>query len=228
MLCYAVAFLCPSRTLIATTHPTPPPPNPTTGREETPPTTNQQTQEPVDPLTTSDGPATDSEGITGTELKVPTTSETATDLPILSPSESTDVGLINIIGSVTAGIVVIILTLIIVMIAIAVLLKKHVTTEGYLVNNAGAVPTTSNQAYGLTRHGDGKSKVEENIYSYPEVNIATIGAKQNEAYGTHTDIITTEVNQAYGSANITTEINSAYGQIIDSETANDYHSVITQ
>ena len=162
MLCYAVTFLCPSQTLIATTHPTPPPSSPTTESEQ----------------------------------------------PILSPSESTDVGLIIIIGSVTVGIVVIILTLIIVVIAVAVLLKKHETTEEYSVNNAGAVPMTTNEAYGLTRHGDGKSEVEENIYNYPEVNVATIEAKQNEAYGTHTDIITTEGNQAYGGANIATWTNN--------------------
>ena len=65
MRAYIATFPCPPT---ATTQPTPPPPNPTTGSEETPPTTNQQTQEPVDPLTTSDGSATDSEGATGTDV----------------------------------------------------------------------------------------------------------------------------------------------------------------
>ena len=205
---------------MATTQPTPQPPNPTTDSEETPPTTNQQTLEAVDPLTTNDSPATDSEGI-GTELRVtvPTTSETATDLPaILRPSEPTDIGLT--IGPATAGVVVVMLTLTVVII-IAVLLKKHRKTkkkEGYSVKNhlnVAAVPTTTNQAYGLTHHS--KSGVEENIYNFPEVNVDTIEAKQNEAYVTYTDIIT-EGNQAYGT-NIATEINSAYGPV---ETADEY------
>ena len=83
-------FSCPPLPSMATTQPTPQPPNPTTDSEETPPTTNQQTQEPTDPPTTDstsgntngDIQATDSEGAAGTELRLPTTSETATDLPI--------------------------------------------------------------------------------------------------------------------------------------------------
>ena len=192
---------------MATTLPTPPP-NPTTDSGETPPTTSQQTQEPVDP----------SEG-TGTELRVvPTTSETATDLPaILRPNEPTDIGLI--IGSTTAGVVVIILTLTVV-IVVAILFKKHGKTkkkeEGCSVKNVAAVPTITNQAYGLTHHS--KSTVEENIYNFPEVNVDTIEAKRNEAYVTHTDIFT-EGNQTYYGTNIATEINSAYGAV---ETADEY------
>ena len=205
---------------MATTQPTPQPPNPTSDSEETPPTTNQQTQEPVDPLTTNDSPAvTDSEGI-GTELgvTVPTTSETATDLPaVLRPNEPTDIVLI--IGPATAGVAVIILTLTVV-IVVAVLLKKHrkmKKKEGYSVKNVAAVPTTTNQAYGLTHHS--KSRVEENIYNFPEVNVDTIEAKQNEAYVTHTNNIITEGNQAYYGTNIATEVNSAYGPV---ETADEY------
>jgi hypothetical protein len=209
---------------MATTQPTPQPPNPTTDSEETPPTTNQQTQEPTDPLTTDsigDIQATDSEGA-GTELRVPTTSETATDLPIQSSqSEPPDIGLI--IGSAAAGVVVtvLILTLTIV-IFVAILLKKHSKAKklgGYPDNNVAGVSTTTNQAYGLTCHDHSQSGVEENIYNFPEVDVDTIEAKQNEAYVTHTNI-TTEGNQAYGTNDIiTTETNSAYGTI---ETADEY------
>ena len=122
MCAYTATFSCPSLPSTATTQPTPPPPNPTTESEETPPTTNQQTQEPVDPLTTSDRPATDFEGATGAEPKVPTASETATDLPILSPSESNDVGLV--IGIVVVILVVIALAVTVVVI-IAILLKRR-------------------------------------------------------------------------------------------------------
>ena len=67
---------------MATIQPTPLPTNSITDGEGTPPTTNQQTQEPVDP----------SEGTTGTaKLTAPATSEAATDLLILGPSESTDI-----------------------------------------------------------------------------------------------------------------------------------------
>ena len=199
---------------MATTQPTPPP-NLATDSEETPPITNQQTQEPVDPLTTRDSPGIDSEGI-GTELgvTVPTTSETATDQPaILRPSEPS-----LIVGSATAVIVVIILTILTVVIVVAVLLKKHEKTkkkEGYSVKNVAAVPTTTNQAYGLTHHSE--SGVEESIYNYPEVDLDTIEAKQNEAYVKNTDIVT-EGNQAYAT-NIATEINSAYGPV---EITNEY------
>ena len=201
---HVVTYSCSSLPPMATTQPIPQPPSTMTS-EETPPTTNQQTQEPVDP----------SEG-TGTELRVvPTTSETATDLPaILRPNEPTDIGLI--IGSATAGIVVMILAVTVV-IVVVVLLKKHEKTkkEEYSVKNVAAVPTTTNQAYGLTHHS--KSGVEEDIYNYPEVDVTNIEAKQNEAYVTHTDIFT-EGNQAYAT-NIATEINSAYGPV---ETANEY------
>ena len=98
---------------MATTQPTPQPPNPTTDSEETPPTTNQQTQEPVNPLITEEA--------TGTELRVPTTSETATDLPIQSShSGSTDIGLI--IGIVV--VVIVVIALVFILINFAVLFKR--------------------------------------------------------------------------------------------------------
>ena len=173
---------------MATTQPIPQPPNPTTDSEETPPTTNQQTPEPVDPLT--------AEGTTGTELRVPITSETATDLPILSSqSGSTDIGLI--IGSAVAGIVVIIISILTIVIIVAVLLKKHGKTNKDPVKSVAAVP---NEAYGLTSHDHSQSGVEENIYNFPEVDVHTIEAKRNEAYVTHTNI-SMEGNQAYGTNN---------------------------
>ena len=81
---------------------------------------------------------------------VPTTSETATDLPILRPSDPTDVGLI--IGSATAGVVVIIVTILTIVIVIAVLSKKYgKSTTGYSVELKNeAVVITANQAGGLT------------------------------------------------------------------------------
>ena len=94
---------------MATTQPTPQPPNPTI---------NQQTQEPVDPLTTNDRPATES----GDIVTEPTTSETATDQPILSSSEPTDIGLI--IGIVVIVIVVIV-SVVTVVVIIAVLFKRR-------------------------------------------------------------------------------------------------------
>ena len=105
---------------MATTQPTPPP-NPTTDREETPPTTNQQTQEQVDLLTTSDRPATESKG-TGTELRVPVTSETTADLPILRPGESTDIGLI---AGIVTTVTVVIVSVVTVLVIIAVLFKRR-------------------------------------------------------------------------------------------------------
>jgi hypothetical protein len=215
---------------MATTQPTPQPPNPTTHSEETPPTTNQQTQEPTDPLTTDsigDIQATDSEGA-GTELRVPTTSETVTDLPIQSfQSGSINIGLI--IGSAAAGVVVII-SILTVVIFVAVLLKKHSKTkkmEGYPDNNVAGVPTTSNQASSLVCHDHSQSGVEENTYNYPKVDLHTIiEAKQDdsEAYVTHSKFnIPTEGNQAYGTNGIMTEMNSAYGQV---ETAGEYDYII--
>ena len=203
---------------MATTQPTPQPPNPTTDSEDTPPTTN-----PVNPLTTDstngDIQATDSEG-TGTELRVPTTSETATDLR--SQGGSSNIGLI--IGSAAAGVAVLTSILVIVII-IAVLLKKHGEKnkkEGYPIKSAPAVPTTTNEAYGIMCHDHSQSGVEENAYNYPKFDLHTIEAKQNEAYVTHTEFnISTEENQAYGTNNniIMTEINSAYGQVA---TADEY------
>jgi hypothetical protein len=217
---------------MATTQPTPEPANPTTDSEETPPTTNQQTQEPTDPLTTDsigDIQATDSEGA-GTELRVPTTSETATDLPIQS-SQSGSINIGLIIGSAAAGVVVTVLILTLtVVIFVAILLKKPLKTkkmEGYPDNNVAGVPTTSNQAYGLDCHDHSQSGVEENIYNYPKVDLHTIiEAKQNdsEAYVTHSKFnIPTEGNQAYGTNGIMTEMNSAYGQV---ETAGEYDYII--
>ena len=198
---YTVLFPCPS---MATTQPTPPP-NPTTDSEETHTTT---TQVPVEPQTTNNSPATNSEGA-GT---VPITSETATDhLPILGPSESTDIGLI--IGIVMVVIVVIVSVITVVVIS-AVLLKKHsekMTTV--------AVPTTTNQAYGLTHHSE--IRVEESIYDHPEVDLDnTIEAKQNEAYVTNTDIIT-EGNQAYA-MNVITEKNTAYRPVTTVKAVDEY------
>ena len=193
---------------MATTQPTPQPPNPTTDSEETPPTTNQQTQEPTDPPTmlTGDRPAT---------------SETATDLSSIQSSQSEPPNIGLIIGSAAAGLVVII-SILTVVIFVAVLLKKHGKTnkkEEYPIMNAAALPTTANEAYGLTCHDHSQSGVEENIYNFPEIDVLTIEPKQNEAYVTHTNI-PTEGNQAYGTNNIiTTEKNSAYGQV---ETADEY------
>ena len=111
-----VLFPCPPLSSMASTQPTPQPPNPTTDSEETPPTTNQQT---VDPLTTSDRPAATDSGDTVT---APTTSEIATDLPIQRPSEPNDIGLI--IGIVVIVIVVIV-SVVTVLVIIAVLFKRH-------------------------------------------------------------------------------------------------------
>ena len=115
---------------MVTTQPTPPP-NPTTDNEETPPTTPQQPQEPVDPQTTSindntngeiqTDPATDSEG-TGTEQRVPTTSETINN-PILRPRDTISTAVIAGI-IVLVVVIVIVLTLTVVTI-ITVILKKH-------------------------------------------------------------------------------------------------------
>ena len=116
------------------------PPNPTTG------------EQPVDPLITStcistsdsnDGgvqiqSVTDSD-IAGTELRVPTTSETATDLPILSSSESTDIGLI--IGIVVI-VIVVIASVVTAVVIIAVLFKRH---GNVVVRKTGAL---ANPAYG--------------------------------------------------------------------------------
>ena len=199
-------------------------PNPTTDNEETPPTTTQQPQEPVDPQTTTlmngntngeiqTQSVTDSIG-TGTEPRVPTTSETATDLPILNPSEPIDIGLT--IG-VAVSVIIVVLLLTLTVVIIAVLFKKHgKTMKGVTVKNV-TVPTTVNEAYGLTHH---YQRVEESIYNYPEVDLGdTIEAKQNEAYAATIDIIT-EGNQAYatnGAIDIFTEGNQAYAMNITTE-----------
>ena len=184
---------------MATTQPTPQPPNPTTDSEETPPTTNQQTQEPADL----------SEGTTGTELRVPTTSETATDLR--SQGGPSNIGLI--IGMV---VIVIVSMSVVMVIIIAIPLKKC-----HIKSTATAVPTAANQAYGLNTH----QGVEESIYNIPDPKVDindTIEAKQNVAYVTNTDLIVevndatriaTEGNEAYAT-NIITEGNQAYATCI--------------
>ena len=192
---------------MTTTQPTPQPPNPTTESEDTPPTTNQHTQEPVGPLITDSTngiQATDSEGATGTELRIPTTSETATDLR--SQGGSSNIGLI------TGIVVIVIVTMSVVMvIIIAIPLKKY-----HEKSTAITIPTAANQAYGLNTH----KGVEESIYNIPdpEVDIDnTIEAKQNVAYATNTDLIA-EVNEAYYYATrIATEGNEAYATNITTE-----------
>ena len=160
---------------------------------------------------------TDSES-TGTELRVPTTSETVTDLPILSPSSGqSDIGLT--IGVAISVIVAVLLLTLTVVIIIAVLFKKHGKTMKGVTDKNVTVPTTTNQAYGLTHHD--RERVEENIYNYPEVDLGdAIEAKQNEAYATTTDIIT-EGNQAYAT-NITTEKNEAYKPVTAIEAVDEY------
>ena len=147
------------------------------------------------------------------------TSETATDLPILSSqSGSTNIGLI-------VGIVVIIIVTvsITVLVIVSFLLKKR-----HVKFTTTPVPTAANQAYGLNTH----KGVEESIYNIPdpEVDIDnTIEAKQNVAYVTNTDVIVevneayatriaTEGNQAYATS-ITTEKNAAYEPVNTTETA---------
>ena len=138
-----------------------------------------------------------------------------------------------IIGIAISVIVVIIVALTVVAI-IAVLLKKHGKITNVFTVKSVAIPTTANQAYGLTHHDD-RERVEEDIYNYPEVDLGdTIEAKQNEAYATTIDIITkgneaygtssdifTEGNQAYA-VNITTEKNAAYKPVTTVETVDEY------
>ena len=91
-----------------------------------------------------------------TELKVPATSETATDLPILSSqSESTDIGLI--IGIVVI-IVIVTVSVVTMLVIVTILLKKC-----HSKSTTTAVPTAANQAYGLNTH----KGVEESIYKFP-------------------------------------------------------------
>ena len=202
---------------MATTQPTPLPI----------PTTSEQT---VHPFTITVDVSTN-DGSDGTELRVSTTSETATDQPILSSSESTDVGLIT--GVVVIVIVVIATAVTMVILIVAVLFKKR-----HGKKTTVAIHTTANQAYGLDTHHN-KELEESNIYNYPEVdhdNI-TIETKQNDAYNyaTNTDIITegnqayatsiiTEENQAYAT-NITTEKNTAYKPVTTVETVNVYEYI---
>ena len=191
---------------MATIQPTPSP-NPTTDSEETPTSTIQQPQEPVDPQTKHVSPTTDSERA-GTELRVPITSETTTNLPILKSDIGLIIGIMVIIIVVTASVVTVV-------IIIAVLIKKchrKITTV--------AVPTTANQAHGLTNTHHNK-RVNESIYNYPEVGLDnTIEAKQNEAYVVHSGIII-EGNQAYAT-NVITKKNASYKPVSTTETIDEY------
>ena len=99
---------------MATTQPTPQPPNPTTDSEETPPTTNQQTQEPVDPLTTD---STNS----NTNGDIQATDSERADLPI--QSSQSDIGLI--IGIVVIVIVTVVVASVVTVVVIAVLFKRR-------------------------------------------------------------------------------------------------------
>ena len=206
---------------MATTQPTPPPN----------PTASEQSVDPIDSLitiaSTNDGtdgdvqiqPATDPEGLV-TQLRVPTTSETATDpRPVLRPSESTDIGLI--IGIVVI-VIVVITAVVTVVVIIAVLFKKH-----YGKLTTVAIPTTINQAYGLNTHD--KKVVEETIYNClsPKVD-DTIETKQNEAYVTNTNVIVEE-NEAYDTSidGITTEGNQAYATHIITKGNQAYATSIT-
>ena len=155
---------------MAITQPTPPP---------------DPTVDPVDSLittvSTNDGtdgdvqiqPATDPEGLV-TELRVPTTSEVATDpRPILRPREPTDIGLI--IGIVII-IIVVITAVVTVIVIIAVLFKRR-----FGKFTTVAVPTTANQAYGLsTHHNKGVGEIIYNDLSLEVDMDNTIEAKQNE------------------------------------------------
>ena len=136
-----------------------------------------------------------------TEVRVPTTSETAIDLR--SQGGPSNIGLI-------VGIVVIVVCIIVtlsgitvtVLFIVAFLLKKR-----HAKFTTTAVTTAANQAHGLNTH----EGVEESIYDYPgpEINADnTIEAKQNVAYVTNTDVIV-EVNEAYATR-IVTEGNEAY------------------
>lgn len=102
-----------------------------------------------------------------------------------------------------------------------------------------AVCTAANQAYGLDTHHN-KEVGESNIYNYPEVDHDNIiiETKQNNAYGTNTDIIAeenqayvtnidtiiTEGNQAYAT-NITTEKNTAYKPVTAVESVDVYEYI---
>jgi flagellar basal body-associated protein FliL len=126
-----------------------------------------------------------------TEIIVNTTNETTTDLPAQS---SQRIGIVVIIIIATVSVVTVV-------IALAILLKK-----------CHAVPTATNQAYGLNTH----KGVEESIYKFPgpEMNVDN---KQTVAYVTNfnTDA-TVEVNEAYRTRIVTDE-NEAYATSITTE-----------
>ena len=157
---------------MATTLPTPPP-NPTVSEQI------------LDPLTTT---LSTIDSTDDAELRVPTTSETVTDLPILSSSESTDNWNSGCCHSGDC-------------------VSNHFdgncccsTQETPWEKTTVAASTTANQAYGLNTHHN-KEVEESNVYNYPEVDLEniTIETKQNDAYATNTDnIIITEGNQAHG------------------------------
>ena len=180
-------------------------------------------EQPVDSLTTAsanDGTDGDIHIQTAmytdpvTELKVRTTSETATDLPILRRSKHTDIGLIN--GIVAINIIVVILSMITVVVIIAALLINKCCGKFIIT----AVPTIPNQAYGLNTHHNVYKGVEETIYNDqgPKVDVDnTIEAKEDEADVTNT----IEGNQAYAT-NITTEQNTAYKPVITDEVVDEY------
>ena len=191
---------------MAITQPTPPP-NPTAS------------EQPVDPVDTFTTTASTNDGTNGdvqiqpvidpeetvTELRVPTTSEAATDpRPILRLHESTDIGLI-------IGIVVIVIVVIAVVVSVvaimAVLFKRR-----FGKFTTVTVPTTANQAYGLSiHHNEGVGEIIYNDLS-PKTDVDnTIKAKQNDAYATNTHV-NAEENQAYGTNidGIITEGNKAY------------------
>ena len=143
---------------------------------------------------------------------MPTTSETATDLPIQSSqSEPTDICLI--IGIVVITVIVMVSVVTVVVIIALLLKKRHVKFTTI------PVPVAANQAYGLNTH----EGVEESIYNFPGPEVdadSTIEAKQNVAYVINTDVVV-EVNEAYATR-IAIEGNEAYVTSIVTE-GNQYH-----
>ena len=83
--------------------------------QRTPPPNLTTSEQSIDPVSTS--ASTD-----GTELRVPTTSEAATDQPILSSSRSTNIGLIT---GIVIIVIVVIAAAVTVVVIIAVLFKRH-------------------------------------------------------------------------------------------------------
>ena len=212
---------------MTTTQPTPQPPNPTTESEDTPPTTNQHTQEPVGPLITDSTngiQATDSEGATGTELRIPTTSETATDLPSILSSQTQsgppNTGLIIGIVIIIVIVSVLVITVVVVIAILLMIKKRHVKFT------AIAIPTAANQAYGQNTHKGVEESIRFYNFSGPEVAADNIiEAKQNVAYVTNTEFIV-EVNEAYATR-IAIKGNEAYATNITTEGNQEYATNIT-